>query len=397
MSAFANRQFSLFFAGVFFSVQAIWMQRMALGWLAWDETGSTAFVGLAAGLGLLPALVAGPFFGVMADRIDIRRAAQVISVLMALALLALVLALPVLSPTAILLAALVIGVINAAHQPVRMSLGPRLVPHDLVASLVTATAINFNLARILAPAITAAVIAGFGVAPALWLAIACHLPMFAVLLRLRARPLPDRTPQTLWSDLVEGLRYALATPSVRMALALTLVFATLARGALEILPALADGVYGRGAAGLGALTAAAGIGALASAFLRGARARNIDGTVPRSVYIASALSLLGLIGMGLAPSFEMAFAATVLTGGGATWCGVTLQATIQTGLPDALRGRVMSLWTTLGFGMVAVGAFAIGGLGQQIGLPTGLILAGAVGLVGQALIMRWLAPKSSAA
>ncbi|MEM6390954.1 MAG: MFS transporter, partial [Pseudomonadota bacterium] len=88
---------------------------------------------------------------------------------------------------------------------------------------------------------------------------------------------------------------------------------------------------------------------------------------------------------------------TVLTGGGATWCGVTLQATIQTGLPDALRGRVMSLWTTLGFGMVAVGAFAIGGLGQQIGLPTGLILAGAVGLVGQALIMRWLAPKSSAA
>ncbi|MEN0079273.1 MAG: MFS transporter [Pseudomonadota bacterium] len=388
MEALHNRQFRLFFIGVFFSVQAIWMQRMALAWLAWDLTGSVGFVGLAAGIGLLPALLAGPFFGVMADRIDIRRAAQVISDLMAGFLVALAVSLPYLAPLGLLAAALFIGIVSAAHQPVRMSLGPRLVPADLVARLVTATAINFNLARVVAPAITAFVIARFGIAPALWLGVFCHLPMLFVLLLIRARDLPARQKASLWQDMAEGMRYAWNTPSIRLALTLTLIFATLARGALEILPALADGVFERGAAGLGALTAAAGIGALASAFLRGARARSINNDVPPSVFVASALSMVGVAAMGFAPNFAVAFAATILTGGCATWCGVTLQATIQTGLPDALRGRVMSLWTTLGFGMVAIGAFAIGGLGDWLGLPMALILAGAAGLMAQFGLLR---------
>jgi hypothetical protein len=50
--------------------------------------------------------------------------------------------------------------------------------------------------------------------------------------------------------------------------------------------------------------------------------------------------------MGLAPVWPLALLATALAGFTATWCGVSLQAAIQTDLPDAYRGRVMSLWTS---------------------------------------------------
>jgi hypothetical protein len=90
--AFRDGQFRLFFLGIFFAVQAIWVQRVTLGWLAWERTGSAGFVGLVAGLSLAPALVLGPVFGVIADRVDIRRASLTTNGAMAAVLATLALA-----------------------------------------------------------------------------------------------------------------------------------------------------------------------------------------------------------------------------------------------------------------------------------------------------------------
>src|SRR6056297_1122050 len=111
--AFEDRQFRLFFLGIFFAVQAIWVQRVTLGWLAWERTGSAAFVGVVAALSLAPALVLGPIFGVIADRVDIRRAAFITNGLMAAVLATLALALPWTGPGALLAAAGAIGVISS--------------------------------------------------------------------------------------------------------------------------------------------------------------------------------------------------------------------------------------------------------------------------------------------
>ena len=90
--AFADRDFRLFFIGVFFAVQAIWIQRVTLGWLAWERSGQASMVGLVAAFSLVPTLLLGPLFGVIADRVDIRRASLVTNGLMAavIAVLALV-------------------------------------------------------------------------------------------------------------------------------------------------------------------------------------------------------------------------------------------------------------------------------------------------------------------
>ncbi len=377
--AFRDPQFRLFFGGVFFAVQAIWIQRVTLGWLAWERTGSARVVGLVAALSLLPTLFAGPFFGVLADRVDIRRAALVTNGLMAALLAILAIVAGQVGPMGLGVAALAIGIISAAHHPIRMSLGPRLVASDMVQHVVSATALNFNIARLVAPVFAGWIIATAGGGTALWIAAICYIPMLAVLPGLRPRKLAQRARAPFLRDLREGIAYSLQTPLIRQALLITLVFATVARGALEVLPVLADGGFGRGAAGLGFLTGAAGAGALASAVLKAAGVGAVGARIPMAVWAAALAGQGAVIAMGLAPTWSTALLATALAGFCATWCGVSLQSAIQTDLPDRLRGRVMSLWVVVGFGTVAIGSLGIGAVADALDIGTALAIAGAVG------------------
>lgn len=379
--AFRDAQFSRFFVGVFFAVQAIWVQRVTLSWLAWERTNSAAFVGFVAALSLAPTLVAGPFFGVMADRVNIRRAAFVTNGTMAVILAALALSLPYVGAWGVAVAAFAIGITSSAHHPVRMSLGPRLVEREIVQHVVSVTALNFNLARLMAPVVAGWIIASLGAGFALWVAVICYLPMLAVLPSLRPRDLPPRDRAPVLEELRDGFRYARDAPLIREALLLTLIFATLVRGALEVLPVLADGAFGQGAAGLGMLTAAAGGGAVLAASLKAFGFAAFGARIPPAVIAAIGLGFVAVIGMGLAPVWPLALLATAAAGFSATWCGVSLQAAIQTELPDAYRGRVMSLWTVVGFGTVAIGAALIGGLAEVSSIGAALAFAGALGLV----------------
>jgi hypothetical protein len=108
---------------------------------------------------------------------------------------------------------------------------------------------------------------------------------------------------------------------------------------------------------------------------------DVSAGIPRSVVVAMTLGFAAIIGMGLAPYWPMALGATALAGFCATWCGVSLQAAIQTDLPDAYRGRVMSLWTVVGFGTVAIGAAFIGAVAEIMQIGRALAVAGVVGLL----------------
>lgn len=384
--AFRDRQFRLFFGGVFFAVQALWIQRVTLGWLAWERTGQASAVGIVAALSLMPTLFLGPFFGVMADRVDIRRAAFVTNGLMAAMIAVLALLAADVGAVGLAIAALGIGVISAAHHPIRMSLGPRLVAADMVQHVVAVTALNFNIARLVAPVFAGWVIAVAGGGVALWLAALCYVPMLLVLPALHPRGLASRARASFLSDLVEGFRYAAGDPLIRQALLITMVFATTARGALEVLPVVADGGFGRGAAGLGFLTAAAGAGALTSAILKAAGVAAVGARIPVAVWVASFAGQVAVIGMGLAPSWPLVLLAAGLTGLTSTWCGVSLQSAIQSGLPDAYRGRVMSLWVVVGFGTVALGAMGIGAAADVMGIGSALAIAGVLGTLGMAIV-----------
>ena len=79
-SAFANKTFRTYLYGNIFSVLGIWVQRLALGWQAWQLSESAFVVGLVAAAQFMPTIVFTPFFGVIVDRINAKSGAIVMTV-----------------------------------------------------------------------------------------------------------------------------------------------------------------------------------------------------------------------------------------------------------------------------------------------------------------------------
>ena len=126
-SAFRSKNFRRYLAGTFFATNAVWMLRVIVGWIAWELSQSASFVGFIAFLYFAPTMIAGPFFGVIVDRVDVLRASRFTqSAFMGLALaLGLLNQAGFLNSVTVSIYAASVGLVMAMHGPVRMSLAPR--------------------------------------------------------------------------------------------------------------------------------------------------------------------------------------------------------------------------------------------------------------------------------
>jgi MFS family permease len=275
------------------------------------------------------------------------------------------------------------GLVVSAHTPVRMSLAPRLVDRTSVASVITIGAINFNLARLTGPALGGWLIAVWGVSLALLVQMLCYLPfLFAIgLLRPRERLSSGVKDEAFFSALNSGIRHVLKSPFICRALLITALYSFLIRGTLEILPVIADGLFNKGAAGLGLLTSSAGFGALLAGMTKALMPGQTSGELPKYV-LASALVGIALVSLlGLSNSWGFTLICISYLGFSSTLSGISIQTAIQIDLDDSLRGRVMSLWTMVGIGATAMGAIALGGLADYIGFTLAFGAGSALGIV----------------
>lgn len=374
-----------------FSLNAIWGQRTIVAWLAWDLTGSATWVGLIAFLNFVPTMISGPIFGALADRIDLRRSAlavQLSEMIITAALLALYVG-GVLDIWVLAAVSLIFGVVISAHHPTRMALTPRLVPKAALANAVAISSLNFNFARLIGPAAAGWSIATLGVDWTLGACVLLFAPVIAILSTLDPRAAEGADPQrrSLLAAVVEGARFAADHRLIRAAMALTGVFALVVRGMLELLPAIADGVYTRGAAGLGEMMAAAGAGALMAALFLSSRGSDDGAGLPRRALIAIFIGFAAAMALAAAPTWPLALAAVATAGFCGTMVGVSLQSVVQLNLTDDRRGTVMSLWVMVGIGAAALGAILMGGLADAVGLGPALIGGAAAGMVLSAWLM----------
>lgn len=370
--------------GNLFALNGMWAQRAVIAWLAWELSGSASWVGIIAFLNFAPTLFAGPVFGVWADRTDLRRAALIVQCSQA-AVSALLLA--TLLADALTLARLGViaaaaGLVMSAHHPVRMSIAPRLVGRDALPNAIAVSSINFNVARLLGPAIGGGLIAAFGAAAAAAVTVASFLPIISVLATFPAlAPAGAGRARTgLRAALTEGVRIAWDHRLIRVAIAVTGIFALIARGVPEILPVIADGVFARGASGLGQLMAAVGAGALIAALAMSGRGAMDPNRLPRSAVAATfaAFALVALLPFIALWPLALAVAAGI--GFCGSYVGVTLQSLVQLNLDDAHRGRVMSLWTMVAIGAAALGALVLGALVDLAGVEAALTAGAAAGV-----------------
>lgn len=386
--------------GNIFALQGMWIQRLCFAWIAWDLTGVAGFVGWIAFLGYAPTLVSGPVFGVLADRTPLLRAAQLTQGGLAVTgfVMAALHSMDLLGPVALSILSLAVGVITSAHHPVRMSLAPLLVDREHIPSVVALGSMNFNLARSVGPALGGAIIAAFGVGAALWLLAFMFLPYIAVVhgLKVRDRDVHGAQAQSILDSLRAGAGRAWSDPLIRAAMAITGLYAVIGRGVLELLPAVADGIFARGAAGVGALTSAAGIGALAAAASAALLPPITAGRLPRAGVVAAFAGLGLVLFLGQSGSWPLTVAAVAGLGATGTIVGVSMQSVVHMQLEDSYRGRVMSLWVMTGVGGSALGAMGLGLLVDAVGLGPAKLISAAIGFLVLVLLLAQYRRRNAA-
>ncbi len=239
------------------------------------------------------------------------------------------------------------------------------------------------------PAVAGLTIGAFGVGLAFVLNALSFLAVLVALSLMRDDELhaPRLLPRPgsmgeVFENLREGLAFVRSTPVVLMAVSMVGLVATVGMNFNVLIPPLAQDVLGTDAAGYGFLMTASGIGAL------GAAVALVIGGRPRPVRIALGASVLGVasILLALSGSYPLSLLLMVFVGGGGIAMAATANATIQLSVPDGLRGRVMSVYTTVFSASVPVGGLLMGALASIVGIPgtiaIGGILSLAVGLVG---------------
>jgi MFS family permease len=161
--------------------------------------------------------------------------------------------------------------------------------------------------------------------------------------------------------------------------------ATLGMNYNVLTPPLAQQVLGSDAAGYGFLMTGAGIGALA-----GAVSLVLAGP-PRPWRIPAGALVLGIatVLLSFSRSYPMSLVLMVPIGFGGVFMAATANATIQLHSPDGLRGRVMSVYTTVFSASVPIGGLAAGTLAATLGVPLTLAISGGLSLLAGIGAAAW--------
>jgi MFS family permease len=381
-SALRNRNFLIYLSGSTISLHGLWIYRVALGWYAWQLSGSELWVGIIAFTQFAPAVVFGPLFGVLADRFDRRKASILIntaSILNMLVLSSLTyfgqVDIGVLAATS-----LVQGVLDGAHTPVRMTLVPSIVSREQLHSAIASNSIAFNVSRFIGPAIAGFIIATWGVGTAFAVNGVAYLAIVSAVMIIRLNPGTRRTkpPGDVWSELLDGVRYVLSHQTIRSLLVTVAVASVFGRGALEMLPAFADAVFNGGASALAILTSAVGAGSILTGLVLSRSSVWLNKKVVRIAVIAAGLLI---VVFAASDKFWLAVPVITLLGVILSLVGVGSQILIQTLVDEEVRGRVSSLWGMIAFGGTAIGSLVVGSGSAMFGLQltvvvTGLLCAG---------------------
>lgn len=395
LRALRHRNFRLYFIGHAISTLGTWIQQVALSWLIYRLTDSVALLGLTTFAALIPQLLVGPFAGAWIDRHDKRR--LLILVEAALALLALTLAgltaAEQIGPTLIVIMAALLGVLNAVDTPLRQSLLSQFV--DDRQDLPNALALNamlFTSSRFIGPPLAGLLLAVVSEAVCFALNGASYLALVIGLLCIQL-PASPRASGSFGNVLREGLRYVRNDQQVKQLMLSVLMINLTASSYVVLLPVFARDIFAGDATTLGWLWGAAGLGSLASSVVLAGNRH----TAPLRAFIlaSAAVSGLAMLLLALSSQFWLSLIAMALLGFGITICNVGTNILLQSDAPEALRGRVVSLYTSTRFGFDAIGGLLAGLLAVHLGAPGVLLGAGALLLAYTAWAARQASVKAA--
>jgi predicted MFS family arabinose efflux permease len=381
-SALADQRFRRYYPASWFSSLGAWLLRFLLGWSAWELTHSATWVGIVGALMLAPALLLSPWFGILSDRVNPQRGLQLSMILHNVIALAGALTTywDLYDRVALTLLATTLGIATSLHSPMRLAMVPLLVAREALPSAVGYSAMSFNIARMIGPALGAMLVAQVDTVAAWLTAMVLFSVSFWRLSLLTVelnRPVSAET--SYLSQFMEGARHLTQRADLRLLLALTALNGLLGRTLIELLPALSGQILNGGSSELAILVAMAGLGSVLGGLLVSRQAADL-GRLLLLVCMAIALSSATLVILrnlsdvvSLAIWVSWLSVATTVAG---TGCQTLIQLST---LPD-FRGRVMSVWTMLAMGAPALGAAVLGAGADGFGFDWVSTVAGILGM-----------------
>jgi MFS family permease len=399
-----NRDYRLAWAGIFVSNVGTWMETLAVSTHVTRITGEAKWTATVAALTFIPAIVLGPLGGALADRFDRRRYLFVCTfaqALFAAALLVLTLA-GALTVPAVMAVMTLNGCASALAGPALNSLLVDFVPPEDVVGAVNFNSVQFNLARILGPALAAPIIKLFGLAWAFGLNTLSFVAVVVALARVRMPREHDEAPTGAPSGastpgarvaverepLLEGIRTALKTAAqdrgTRAALGLAISASFLVSPFIALVPVMAMQLLHRDEGAAASLAVMQGLGAISLAV----SVVPLSDRFGRARVVAVAGTLFGPVAMlyWLSPGPLLAHLLLFLLGavhlGTVTGCNSVCQSRAR----RSMRARITSLYSLFIAVGYSAGCPTIGALGDRFGLR---LVSAAGGLLFLVLVVGW--------
>ncbi|MGO9511461.1 MAG: MFS transporter [Mycobacterium sp.] len=367
------------FIAQFVSNIGTFMQGVAAQWFLVEKHSSDVVVALVQTASLGPTLLLGLFAGVLADLFDRRRLLiflQSYAVMVALAL-AVMTYLGHLTPTALLMFTLAIGLASALTGPAWQAIQPEVVPREQIPAVSTLGSVSANAARAIGPAIGGIVVAWAGPSAVFAInAVSFTGIIFALRSWERPKQMAPLEREHFGQAIISGLLYVGNARNFRRILLRTALFLFPASALLALLPVAAARRWHLGAGGYGVALGAIGFGAVLAVVI----ATPLRRRVSDNVLLAVSAAVYGLAPLAVV-WLPFAAATPFLVLSGTAWLITltTLNAAAQLSLPRWVRARGLSVYLLVSTGSQAIGAYLWGALATREGLR--------IAMIGSALVL----------
>ena len=380
-TALKSSGFRRFWIGSVASVLGFQVMIVSQGWLVYDLTESKLYLGYAGLAAGLPAIVLNLFGGVVADKVDQRRllmVTQTVSGLVMFVLATLTLT-ELVQVWHILLAAFLIGSIQAFDAPTRQAMFPHLIDREHMMNAVALNSMVWQGTRVIGPAMGGIIIGTrLGIAPGFYMAFLGFLVMAVMVSTLRLPPIRRARGTTVAQDMAQGLNYVRTHPIFMFLIGMTFFNSIFGMSYVFLMPVFAKDIFHTGTSGLGLLSAASGGGAILGTMMTASLGNFqrkgwllLGGAVLFGVFlILFALSSATIV------SFPLALFLIFLAGLSTSMYMITVMTTLQMLVPDELRGRVMGIYG-MTWSLLPLGAMQAGAIAEYTSAPFAVALGGA--------------------
>lgn len=374
-SSLYYRNYLYFSIGAGISNMGTWLQTIALSWLVLQMTNSSLYLGLINFASFIPVFLFSFIAGIYADRVNKKQLiiyTQIISMIFAF-ILGILVHKNIHTVFSIIFLAFLAGIAFAFVFPAWQAFISELVPKQELLNAIALNSAQFHAARLVGPTIAGLIIATLGTAACFYLNSISFLTVVIALLLIKHQFAPRQSKQSGWKEFREGFHYILNN---RLVLYLLLGVGVVSIFGLStyttLMPVFARDILRGDAKTLGFLMGANGLGALLGALTVAyiSHFAKPSGIIKYGMFVFS----LSVFLFAFSKNLLLSLALLVIVGFAFLAVVSTLNTSIQSIVPQRIRGRIMSFFVWMFLGQMPLGGLLVGALAEKMGAPLAVAL-----------------------